>query len=339
MLLEPTSRKRPVVGVVYPLQFEDVAAELVAEVDVLHAETTDDDGVAGLVDEVDGLIIRGPAKLTAPMIESSPRLRVVAVTGSGTNHVDVDAATRCGIPVAYGRGVSPQAVAEYVIGGVILARRQLLGFHQRLMSGQLVWSQRLGEVTHEVIGSRLGVAGLGAVGQAVAKIAWNGLEMEVLAYDPFAPRETEVPVTIVDDLGELAAGADVLSVNVPLTTQTRSMIGWDELRLLGPTGGLVNASRGGVVDEDAVIATLRAGELGAAVLDVFEQEPPTSARIEQLRCTPNLFVTPHIAGVTVESRHRLEQAAVRNVLDALRGVRPAALANPEVVFPEARVGA
>jgi phosphoglycerate dehydrogenase-like enzyme len=180
--------------------------------------------------------------------------------------------------------------------------------------------------------STFGVIGLGNIGRQVARMAGCMFNATVLAYDPLV-RADDAPegVEMVTDLQELLRRSSTVSIHCALTPQTRGLIGREELRLIGGEGVLVDSARGGIVDQDALISALTAGELRGAVLDVFEPEPPGPELLRRLAATPNLVLTPHIAGITTRSQERLARAVAESVVSVLDGVPPARVVNPAVL--------
>ena len=322
------------VGLVYPLQYADIRAALDEVADVRVAESPDEDGVDALVQSVEGIIVRGPAKLTGKQIEGATELRVIAATGSGTDHIDVVTATARGIPVVSGAGAAPESVAEFTLGAMIAGRRNFLPSHNALVSGELEWRGRVERFASlGMAGTTVGLVGFGHIARLVAQMTIDVFGCRVIAFDPYVTDSGNSAVSIVEDLDELFSASDTVSIHTPLLPDTRGLISRAQLRRLGPRGVLVDTARGGVVNEVALCEALLAGEIGGAVLDVFDSEPPTPDQLERLRATPNLLVTPHIAGITDQARRKLEQNAVEQVLMALRGERPSRLVNHEVLFP------
>jgi phosphoglycerate dehydrogenase-like enzyme len=182
----------------------------------------------------------------------------------------------------------------------------------------------------ELHGTALGVVGFGRIGQCVAEMCRDALNMPVYVFDPYLDRETVSAWggTHVEDLIELAAQVDVLTVHTPLTTETHHLINRDVIRAMKPSGILVNAARGAVVDEEALIDALRDGHLAGAGLDVYDPEPP--APDNPLFEFEQVVVTPHVASFTDEGRRRMSLTVVEDMLRVLRGERPEYLANPEV---------
>ena len=250
--------------------------------------------------------------LTAAVLERLPDLKLVATRTAGHTHIDVAAAARLGIRVAIVPSATTPSVAEYVFGALIAAQRRLFEARETARAGAWDYQAYRG---FELAGSILGVVGLGEIGTRVAELGL-AFGMRVLGWS--RSRRAVDGVELVE-LDELLGEADVVSLNVALSDETRGLIGNRELSLMKPTAWLVNAARGGIVDEDALVQLLRDGRLGGAVLDVVEPEPPTPARLAELGGIPNLLVTPHIAWHTEASLERQFGETTENVLAFLRG--------------------
>jgi phosphoglycerate dehydrogenase-like enzyme len=322
-------RKRVVM--VFPLPDEAGESILAEAVDVLRPETTDEHGIAAVLSGAHGIIIASPGRMTPALFAAGPMLEVVATPGSGFDHIDVGAATRRSVPVLNGTGVAPNAVAEYVIGAMISAHRGFPDRHQALASDRLDWSTRMAQhVGTELTGTTVGIVGYGAIGKRVAQLVALTFDARVLVYDPFVdPSLVAPPATAVADLTTLLKQSSTVTIHVPLSDETRGLIGRAELRLIGSDGVLIDAARGGIVDESALVESLHGGALKAAVIDVFEPEPPTHAQLTVLANTPNLLMTPHIAGVTDQALRALSSNIATSVVSVLRGDRVRNIVNPE----------
>lgn len=311
---------------VFPLPDPSVEAELAEQVEIVRPSGLDEDALIEAVPGVHALVTRGVGtSITARVLNAADALRVVCAVGSGTDNIDVAAAELLGIPVIHGAGVAPRPVSEYVIAGMVIGHRRLLELHATVGSGGIEdWVGRVERFRGtELTGRTLGLVGLGNIGREVARMAHAAFGSEVLAYDPFVRREDVPPnVELVSALGDLLDRSLTVSVHVPLLPTTTGLLGRPELRRIGANGVLIDAARGGVVDEEALIEVLTLGELKAAVLDVYAGEPPTSAQAARLAAVPNLLLTPHVAGVTDQSLRGLARAAVDGVLGVLHGSAP-----------------
>jgi phosphoglycerate dehydrogenase-like enzyme len=323
----------PKVVLVYPLP--DPAGERLLETDCRVARLADDSEQAmreALVD-AEAVVLRGPAKLTAELLAAAPRLRVIGAVGSGTDNIDVDAATERGILVVHGAGLAPRAVAEWVIGATVACHRGFARLDRAVRAGSVDWAARPTEHrATELTGTVVGVVGYGFIGRAVADLARRAFDAEVVVFDPVLAADDDLgSIKRVGHLDDLLDQSLTVTVHVPLLPSTRGLLGEAELRRIGPVGVLLNASRGGVVDEDALVRILREGALKAAAVDVFADEPPTAAQIALLDSAPNLLLSPHVAGITDRGLRALSVGVAESVLAVLAGRRPERVVNPAVL--------
>ena len=261
------------------------------------------------------LVVRSPTRIQADALESLDGLEAVVVIGAGTDCVDEDAARRMGIEVRGNPGVGAQSVAEFVIGMMVfLARR--FDEATRFIPENRAWSERAQLSHRELHGGTLGVIGLGEIGSRVGRMARSSFGMQVVAYDSrIRTPSASGHVRVLSSIDELMRVSDTVTVHVPLTLQTHNMIGAEELEACRDGAMLINTSRGGIVDEDALVGVLRRGKVASACVDVFEDEPPS--RSSPLLSAPNVVLTPHIGGLTQEADKRLHIAAADAVLETL----------------------
>ncbi|HLB29614.1 MAG TPA: hydroxyacid dehydrogenase, partial [Dehalococcoidia bacterium] len=224
-----------------------------------------------IVGEYDGMVVRSETKVTAEVIRAGRRLRVVGRAGVGVDNIDIAAATERGIVVVNAPTGNITSAAEHTIGLMLALARHIPQAHQSLMEGR--W-QRARFIGLEVRGKTLGIVGLGQVGSEVARRA-KGLEMRVLACDPYVPEERAHALGVeLVSLEDLLRESDFVALNTALTPQTRMIIGAKEIALMKPAARLINTARGELVDEEALARALEEGRLAGAALDVFSQEPP-----------------------------------------------------------------
>lgn len=253
---------------------------------------------------VRALVTRGTIRITAEDIRQLPSLEVVCALGSGVETIDTAAASARGIPVLANSGLNAATVADHAMGLLLAVVREIPAADAALRRGE--WSRRLpGTVT----GKRLGVVGLGAIGAEVARRAAAGFGMEV-AYHNRAPRP-DADYRYVGSARQLARESDFLLLSAPSTPATRHIVDRRLLRELGPRGYLVNVARGDLVDTDALVESLRAGDIAGAALDVFENEPGVPPGLADLR---NVVMTSHYAGRSPEAT----SAAVDRTVLSLR---------------------
>ncbi|MFC6791826.1 hydroxyacid dehydrogenase [Methylobacterium komagatae] len=268
----------------------------------------------------DALIVRNRTQVRGALLDSAADLKVVGRLGVGLDNIDVDACNQRGIAVYPATGANDGAVAEYVIASAMLLLRGAYGATGQVVEGAWPRNALMGR---EIGGKRLGLVGFGAIARETARRA-SALGMEVSAHDPFlAPGDPawtppSGPV-IRRDLATLIAQSDVLSLHVPLTEGTRGLIDGAAIARMPKGAVLINAARGGVVDEAAVAAALKAGHLGGAALDVFDREPLDAQTGAAFAGVPNLILTPHIAGVTQESNVRVSAVTAKAVRRHLIG--------------------
>jgi D-3-phosphoglycerate dehydrogenase / 2-oxoglutarate reductase len=266
-----------------------------------------------------GAIVRVDARVDRALLDRAPALRVIARTGVGVDLVDVPAATARGIAVVITPGAGAAAVAEGAIGMALHLVKRLGPLTTLVREGR--WAQRAGVSVGDLDGATLGVVGYGRIGQRTAALG-AALGMRVLAYDPVSEPPADVRCAA---LGDLAARSDVISLHLPLNEQTRHIVDDALLARVRPGAVLVNCSRGGLVDTDAVWRALTTGRLSGVGLDVFDPEPPAP---HPLYHHPDVVLTPHLMGLSRRATAATFTAAARGVLDVLAGREPQAVADP-----------
>lgn len=277
---------------------------------------TDPEHFAESVLDADGAVVIRPTMLDQTLIERAPRLRVVATVSSGVDHVDAAALARRGITLVSGGGTAPGAVAEWVAWAILAQRRQLAEMSARFAAGGMVWRGRLANYHgRELRGATVGIVGFGNIGRAVHKVL-APFGPHVLVFDP-ACGDVPSGVVAAESLDDLCERADAVTLHVPLTEATRRFVGERQLRLLGPTGLLVNAARGEIIDGEALLSLLTDGGLGAAAIDCMDPEPPDDRYLAALVATGRALVTPHVGGVSLEALEALSRVAVDGLQSAL----------------------
>jgi (S)-sulfolactate dehydrogenase len=271
--------------------------------------------IPALMAGVQALIVRNRTQVLGALLGAAPDLSCVGRLGVGLDNIDVAACEGRGVTVYPATGANNLSVAEYVIGTAMALLRGAYAANDAMIAGR--WP-RQSCAGRELSGKVLGLVGFGAIARDTAERA-RALGMEIAGFDPFVPEDDPIWRTAGRlDLDTLLAIADVVSLHVPLTEGTWHLIDAARIAAMKPGAILVNAARGGVVDEEAVAAALKAGHLGGAALDVFEAEPLTAEAAAIFAGVPNLILTPHIAGVTVESNSRVSDLVADRVLAHLR---------------------
>lgn len=293
---------------------------LEGKVKVIVSPDPSSETVGGLLQAADGLIVRTATRVTRDMLENALRLQVVSRTGGGLDNVDVDAATQCGVLVCGVKGPQDRFVAEHAVALMLALAKDLPYLDRQTRAGN--FRSRFEYRPQGLSGKLIGLIGLGRIGRIVGRICGQALAMEVWGYDPYVPARDmeEAGVRPCESLETLLAEADVVSVHVPLTPQTRGLIGPEQIGLMKPGAFIINTSRGEMIQEAALAEALRAGRLAGAGLDVFEHEPPPPEN--PLFALQNVIVTPHSAALTREAVAQLAEGAARNVLAVLEGGCP-----------------
>jgi phosphoglycerate dehydrogenase-like enzyme len=264
--------------------------------------------------------------INAAVLEQAPGLKGVIAYGAGYDHIDVDYSSGRGIQVCNCRGENAQAVAEMTFGLLLCLLRRIHRADRWIREGEWPIACRslpLWATGQELWGKALGIIGLGEIGKRVTKIA-EGFQMKISAYDPFIKPTLNVETF---PWKEVLADADILTLHVPLTPKTEKMIDASSLAMMKPGAILVNTSRGGVVDEPALIQALKDGRIGGAALDVLACEPiPGEHPLNRME---NVVLSPHMGAMTQEAGERLSSAVSRQARDILEGCPPECLINAE----------
>ncbi|MFD4249130.1 2-hydroxyacid dehydrogenase [Amycolatopsis thermoflava] len=276
---------------------------------------------------VDGILCLGNDRIDAALLDAAgPRLKVVSLASMGFDAVDQRAAADRGVVVTHTPGVLAETTADLAWALILMARRRLGAARDRLHAGDWTVFRMDDFLGLDVHGATLGLVGYGQIGRAVARRA-AGFGMRVLHHDPFSTAGDELSQPA--DLPTLLAESDIVSLHVPLTEATHHLIGPAELGSMKTTATLINTSRGGVVDETALLHALREGVIHSAGLDVFEHEP-RGADVADLVAQSKLVALPHVGSATEATRAAMVDLAVDNLLDVLSG-RPARTPIPGAV--------
>ena len=261
------------------------------------------------------VVVRSRTRITAEMIGRADRCKVIARVGVGLDNIDQEAAGARGIRVLNAAEGAMNAVAELVLGLMLSLARQVPLGDRAMREGRWLKKELVGA---ELRGKYLGIVGLGNIGRRLGRLA-RALNMNVIGHDvvPIDAEFSREVGLVKADLDTLLKSSDYVSLHVPLLDSTRHMIGAERLALMKPTAVVINTSRGGVIDEDALYGALEGGRLGGAALDVFESEPAAGHRLASL---DNVVLTPHIGAQTSEAQALAANVAGEKIVQALRGV-------------------
>jgi D-3-phosphoglycerate dehydrogenase len=303
---------RPVV-----LLAEKLAPSAVAllgdDVEIRHVDGTDRPALLAALADADALLVRSATKVDAEALAAAARLKVVARAGVGLDNVDVPAATARGVMVVNAPTSNIVSAAEHAVALLLATARHIAAADASLRQGQWKRSSFTGV---ELNGKTVGIVGLGKIGQLVAK-RLEAFGVHVIAYDPYvAPARAAQLGIELTDLEDLLRRADVISIHLPKTAETLGLIGKDQLALTKKGVLIVNAARGGLVDEDALAEAVRSGHVGGAGIDVYVTEPTTSSPLFEL---PQVVVTPHLGASTDEAQDRAGTDVAKSVQLALAG--------------------
>ena len=296
---------------------KDIALEVLDKLDVLYDPTLVDDraGLLETLSEARAIIVRNRTQVDSELLDHAPNLKVVGRLGVGLDNIDLAACKARNVVVCPATGANDVAVAEYAITAALILLRGVWSASDRMVAGEWPRTDLMGR---EMSGKRLGLIGFGSIARQVAARA-AALGMPVSAFDPYLAADDPAWSDVHSStLADLAADCDVISVHVPLTEETRHLIGVEFIGRMRAGAILINTARGGVVDESALIEALREGRLGGAALDVFESEPLDGESGAAFAGVPNVLLTPHIAGITEEANQRVSLVTAQNVLKHLR---------------------
>ena len=273
------------------------------------------------IEDVDAMIVRGVV-VTRELMERAKRLKVIGKHGVGYNTIDIGAAKEFGIRVVCTPGMNSEGVAEMAVALMMDAARFATRAHNEIRSGECKLVAESYLTGHELFGKTVALIGLGNVSRRVAKILMGGFDAKILGYDKFLTHDQFASLGIeeYDDIDKIIKEADFISISVPLTPETKDLISEKQFRLMKKTAILVNTSRGGTVNEEALYKALKEGWIAGAGSDVFVEEPPKASN--PLFSLPNFVGTPHLGGNTHEALYRCAEAVADGILDVLDEKEP-----------------
>ena len=300
--------------------------------DVLRTDDSKIETLKHLAREVDGIVLRAPAKVTKEIIDAAPKLKVISGAGVGLDNIDIKYATEKGIMVLHAPAVNDVSTAEHAISLLMALSKSLIPFHAEMSQGN--YGIRMLRPSYELKGKRAGIVGFGSIAKEVAKRLKLGFEMDVMVwvrkYDETKHSlAKDLGLTVTTNLDELFQTADFISLHIPLTPETQGIIHNYHFQLMKPSAYLINTARGGIINYNDLYDVLKNNRIAGAALDVFDPEPPPQNW--PLLALPNVIVTPHVGGTTVESNYKMATTVAKNVLKALAGEKPDFIGNPEVL--------
>ncbi len=276
----------------------------------VHPESkVDKDGLEKLLPKINGIVIRSATTITPELLSKAPNLKYVIRAGEGTDNIDKVACRAKGVKVSNTPGANNNSAAEHAIALMMTVLRQTAQATQSMNQGKWDKNSFMGI---ELWKKKIGIVGMGRIGQILAK-RLSGFEVSVTYFDPVT-ESVDIPYAKkVNDIEELFKTCDIITLHVPLIPATKNLVGKKLLDLMKPNAILINAARGGIVNEEDLVETLKAGKIRGAGLDVFSQEP--LAEDSPLRKLPNLVLTPHLGATTLEAQERVGEMAVDQLKD------------------------
>jgi len=315
-----------------PQPIEDEAMELLRKAghETILSPDTKWETVQPLMKGVHAVILRTGIKITRELMTHADDLWVISRTGAGVDNVDVTAATERGILVTCVPGANTRTVAEHALAMILALVKQIPLMDHAVRNDH--FEIRFRNLPRDLSGKTLGLVGLGRIGSELARICHTALGLRILAHDPYLTPETRIPFekwVEFCDMERLFKESDIISLHIPFSPTTEKLIGARELGWMKQEAFLVNTSRGGILDEAALIQCLKDQRIGGAGLDVFVQEP--LRKDNPLKELDNVILTPHTAALTRECVVRLAVEAVQATLDVFKGKKPEGIVNPEVL--------
>jgi D-3-phosphoglycerate dehydrogenase len=317
--------------VLLPQPTSPVAEEILRRgADVVHGPELDDAEVEKLLTEVEGIYVQAPFVLTAEWIDAAENLEVIGTAGSGTNRIDVEAASARGIPVVHAAGAAYRSVAEHALGLMISLSKRIAYYDRWFHTHKEYPPPSTGGYGNQLHGKTVGIVGLGFIGRDVAHKCGMGFGMQVLAFDPYfqVNEARRQGIDLRRDLDAMLPECDFVVITCPLNADTRDLLRAEQLRRMKPSAYMIVSSRGGIVNEQDLVVALQEGWIAGAGIDTWDPEPaPPNHPFYDM---DNTVLTRHIAGGTVEDLDLIAEAVASQVVQALQGVRPDHIANPQV---------
>ncbi len=298
-----------------PLSEEGI--EMLKSIDGVQVDTKSKlkpEELLAIIGEYEGLVIRSGTQVTKEVLAKAKKLKVIGRAGAGLDNVDVETASKMGVVVMNAAGGNTVSTAEHTMSMLLSMTRKIPQACASLKAGK--W-ERTSFMGGELYGKYLGIVGMGKVGTEVARRA-HAFGMRLVVFDPYLSLERvqELEAEPVKELNELFKKSDYITIHTPLNTETKALIGAEELAMMKKGVRIVNCARGGIIDEKALTAAIQSGHVAGAAIDVFEQEPPVYTDIIQL---PQVVVTPHLAASTEEAQKNVAREIALSVRDFLQG--------------------
>jgi D-3-phosphoglycerate dehydrogenase len=305
-------------------------AKLEEHATVVTAFTASTSELTEMLPQMDALLLCAGYSIGAQEMTKAPRLCVIGRHGVGLDNVDVQAATEHGIPLVYTPYGPTESTAEHAFALLLAVARRLPVLDRETRAGNFGIRNQLASRGQELKGKVLGIVGFGRIGQRLAEMCRQAFDMKVLVYDPYLDAETVqgLNATLVPDLCDLARRVDILSIHIPATPETHHLIDGKVIQAMRERAILINAARGTVLDQAALVQALQEERIYGAGIDVYDPEPPSDDN--PLFTLDRVVLSPHVASNTEEGRLLMGTTVVQDIIAVLEGNRPQYLANPTV---------
>ena len=320
---------KPRILQILPMYHHDGELYLQDHADVIKTDDYSVENLCQLAKKVDGIVLRAPARITKEVIDANPQLKVRAGAGVGLDNIDVKYATVKGIPVLHAPSVNKVSTAEHAVMFILALSKSVISFNQEMKKGN--YDSRTLITSYEIRGKSIGLIGFGEISQEVAKrLVPFGVYVKAWVREISEEKQIkakELNIELTTNIEDIFLQSDFVSLHIPLTNETKNIVDKSLLSLMKPSAYLINTSRGAVVNQDDLYECLKEGKIAGAALDVFDPEPPP--RDFSLFQVPNIIMTPHVGGTTVECNKISATMIAKNVIDILDGKDSIYLANPE----------
>jgi len=288
--------------------------------DIIVSPSPEDEVVRKYIEDAEGVIVRTATKLSRDTIMAAKKLKVIGRTGAGVDNVDVAAASERNIPVCNAPEANTFTVAEHAVCFMLALAKDLKIMDTAVSEGN--WNIRNNYAPVDISAKTLGLVGFGKIGRAVAQICYNAFSMKIIAYDPYLPPDlsTGFPFDTAGTIQQVFEKSDFVSLHIPYTKENHHLVGKKLLSGMKKNSFIINTSRGGIIDEQALAEVIKQGKISGAALDVFENEPPE--RDNPLLGLDKVILSPHSAALTRESSSRMAVHAAQGVIDVLKNRKP-----------------
>jgi len=300
--------------------------------DVIKVNQTDEDTIIKYIHDVDAVVLRSPAYISSKMIENAPNLKVISGAGVGIDNIDVSSASDHGVAVLHAPNININATAEHTLGLILSLLKQVKLYDANIRDSNFGIRNEISPL--ELQNRNIGLVGWGKIARRVAEICKKGFNMNVMSYVRSISQEKKkhaenLEVTLTTDLEEIFVKNDIISVHLPLTSETEGKIDDHFFSLMKSDAYFINTSRGKVINEEYLYNVLLEKRIAGAALDVFNEEPLTDNN--PLISLDNTILTPHVGGISLEAAKHSSSIIAKNVIDFLEGSEPNYIANPEVL--------